>query len=132
MIWDVDPVLFSFGPLTIKWYGLLFATGFMLGTIIMTRIYRAEGKPEQEVNALLMYMMVATVVGARLGHCLLYEPEYYLSNPLQILFVWRGGLASHGGALGIMGCGSSRENAPRSRCCGFSIAFPYPQRWPVA
>ncbi|MDA0684857.1 MAG: prolipoprotein diacylglyceryl transferase [Bacteroidetes bacterium] len=101
MFWDIDPVLFELGPLSIKWYGLLFATAFLLGTAIMTRIYRTEGKPEEDIGTLTMYMMVATVVGARLGHCLFYDPGYYLSHPLEILQVWKGGLASHGGAIGI-------------------------------
>ncbi len=101
MIWDVDPVLFTLGPLTIKWYGLLFATGFLIGTAVMTRIYRLEKKPEDDVGSLLIYMMVATIVGARLGHCLFYEPGYYLANPIEILKVHQGGLASHGGAIGI-------------------------------
>jgi len=101
MEWNADPVLFTLGPLTVKWYGLLFAMAFVFGTSIMTSIYRKEGKPEEDVSSLLIVMMVSTIVGARLGHCLFYEPGYYLSNPLQILFVWRGGLASHGGVLGI-------------------------------
>ena len=101
MYWDIDPVLFELGPLSIKWYGLLFATAFLLGTVIMTQIYRIEGKPEGDIGTLTMYMMVATVVGARLGHCLFYDPGYYLSHPLEILQVWKGGLASHGGAIGI-------------------------------
>jgi prolipoprotein diacylglyceryl transferase len=99
--WNVDPVLFSLGPITIKWYGLLFASAFLVGTSIMTRVYRRELKPEEDIGTLLAYMMLATVVGARLGHCLFYDPEFYFSHPLEILKVWKGGLASHGGAIGI-------------------------------
>lgn len=100
-VWNADPVLFELGPLSVKWYGLLFATGFLVGYAIMSRIYRLESKPQEDLGTLLLYMMVATVIGARLGHCFFYAPGYYLSNPLEIVKVWNGGLASHGGAIGI-------------------------------
>jgi len=100
-VWNANPILFEVGPLSVKWYGVLFATGFLVGYAIMSRIFRLEGKPQEDLGDLLLYMMVATVVGARLGHCFFYAPEYYLSNPLDIVKVWEGGLASHGGAIGI-------------------------------
>lgn len=100
-VWNADPILFELGPLSVKWYGVLFATGFLVGYAIMSRIFRLEGKPQEDLGDLLIYMMVATIVGARLGHCFFYAPEYYLSNPLDIVKVWEGGLASHGGAIGI-------------------------------
>jgi phosphatidylglycerol---prolipoprotein diacylglyceryl transferase len=103
IIWNASPDLgFAIGSLAPRWYGLLFASGFFFGLLIMTRIFRAEGKPEPDLDALLLYMLVSTVVGARLGHCLFYQADYYLANPLEILKVWEGGLASHGGTVGIL------------------------------
>jgi phosphatidylglycerol---prolipoprotein diacylglyceryl transferase len=100
--WNVDPEIFSLGPLSIRWYGLLFALGFVLGQRILTKIYVAEGRTEKDVDIITLYMIIGTVLGARLGHCLFYEPEYYLSNPIEILKIWHGGLASHGATVGIL------------------------------
>lgn len=100
--WNVDPVLFHLGPLQIRWYGLLWALGFFIGYYVMQGIYRKEKMTEDSLFDLLMYMLVSTIIGARLGHCLFYEPEAYLSHPIDILKVWEGGLASHGGAIGIL------------------------------
>ena len=100
--WNVDPVAFSLGPLQVRWYGICWAVGFLLGYLLMSKVYKHEKMPEWSMDSLLLYMLVSTVVGARLGHCLFYEPEYYLSRPVEILKVWEGGLASHGGAIGIL------------------------------
>lgn len=86
--------------LTIRYYGLMFAFGFLFGYLILRRIYRREGMPDQELDKLAVYMFVGTILGARLGHCFFYEPAYYLANPKEVLMVWKGGLASHGGAIG--------------------------------
>ena len=100
--WNVDPVLFSLGNLQVRWYGLLWALGFLIGYFIMNQIYKKEKMSNDAMDKLLIYMLVSTIIGARLGHCLFYEPDYYLSNPLKMLAVWEGGLASHGGAIGIL------------------------------
>lgn len=102
ILWDMDPVLFTLGPLSIRWYGLLFMTGFLVGFFIMRSVFRREGKSETDLDPLLLYMMLGTVIGARLGHVLFYDPVYYLTNPADIPAVWKGGLASHGGAIGIL------------------------------
>jgi len=102
IIWEASPEIFSIGPLTVRWYGLLFAMGFLIGQQILVRIYKQEGKSEKDVDTLTVYMVISTVVGARLGHCLFYEPEYFLSHPIKILYIWEGGLASHGAAIGIL------------------------------
>lgn len=94
--------MFSIFGREARWYGLLFAGAFAFGQMVILRMFRAEGKPDKDVEAITIYMLVAVVLGARLGHCLLYEPEYYLSHPLEILKVWKGGLASHGAAAGIL------------------------------
>lgn len=103
-IWNIDPEIFTI-PLIdrpIRWYGLLFALGFMISQQILLYIYRKEGKPEKDVETLTIYMIVATILGARLGHVFFYEPDKYLSNPIDILKIWEGGLASHGAAFGIL------------------------------
>ncbi len=100
--WNADPVLFSLGSLQVRWYGLFWALGFLFGYLIMRKIYRREKMTDDSLDKLLIYMLVFTVVGARLGHCLFYEPDYYLSRPIEILKIWEGGLASHGGAIGIL------------------------------
>lgn len=100
--WDVSPDIFSIGPITIRWYGLLFAASFIVGYQLMMMIFNKEGKSEKDLNDLVWYMVAGTVIGARLGHCLFYAPEYYLAHPLEILMVWKGGLASHGSAIGII------------------------------
>jgi phosphatidylglycerol---prolipoprotein diacylglyceryl transferase len=101
LVWNIDPVLLQIGPLQLHWYGLLFAAGILAAYRAGVWSFEQAGGSREEASRLLGYVVVGTVVGARLGHCLLYEPGYYLSHPLEILAVWRGGLASHGGALGI-------------------------------
>ncbi|NLV18580.1 MAG: prolipoprotein diacylglyceryl transferase [Bacteroidetes bacterium] len=100
--WDVNPEIFRIGSFAIRWYGLLFASSFLFGYIIMLRIFRNENLSDALLDKLTIYMAVGTIVGARLGHCLFYEPAYYLAHPLEILMTWRGGLASHGAAIGIL------------------------------
>ncbi len=100
--WDVSPEIIALGPIHIRWYGLLFAASFLVGFQIMTKIFGKEKKSAKDLNDLLWYMLIGTVVGARLGHCLFYNPEYYLSHPLEIFMTWKGGLASHGAAIGIV------------------------------
>ncbi len=100
--WNVDPEIFRIGGIAVRWYGLLFALAFYFGYLIMSRIFKWEGVGEKKLDQLSIYMIVATVVGARLGHCLFYQPDYYLQNPWEILMIWKGGLASHGAAVGIL------------------------------
>lgn len=100
--WDISPEIFSIGPLHIRWYGLLFALAFVLGYQILSWVFKVEGKSQKKLESLTIILIIATVVGARLGHCFFYNPSYYFRNPLEILAVWEGGLASHGAALGIL------------------------------
>lgn len=97
--WNADPVLFSLGPLAVRWYGLAFAIGFTAGYAIVARMFRHEGAPEKWLGSLLGYIVVATVIGARLGHVFFYEWDYYSAHPEKILMIWEGGLASHGGTI---------------------------------
>ena len=100
-IWNADPILFSFGGIRIFWYGLLFATPIVLGTELVKWIHKREGKDVALVDTVFLYTFFGIVLGARLGHCLFYDPAFYLANPMKILAVWEGGLASHGGGIGI-------------------------------
>ena len=101
-VWDMDPVALEVGPLAIRWYGILFALAFVAGYHMMVVMSRAEGRDPAPLERLLTFAVVGTVVGARLGHCLFYEPEWYLAHPWEILKIWEGGLASHGGAVGLV------------------------------
>ena len=102
VVWDVNPYIFHIGNRPIAWYGLLWAMVFVIGYYIMRSIYKKEKLNDEQLDKLFIYMLVSSVVGARLGHCLFYEPSYYLSHPVDIFKVWEGGLASHGGAIGIL------------------------------
>ena len=102
VVWNASPELFSIGPLTVRWYGMMFAVGFLLGYNILGRIFRHEGAPEKWLGILLMWVVGATIIGARLGHVFFYEWSYYSQHPLEILYVWEGGLASHGGTVAII------------------------------
>lgn len=88
--------------MAVRWYGVLFALGFIFGYIILQRMFKMEGVPIKLLDSLTTYMIIGTIIGARLGHCLFYEPDYYLAHPMKILAVWEGGLASHGAAIGII------------------------------
>ena len=100
--WDVSPELFTAGPFHIRWYGALFATAFFTGYLLMRSIYRKEGKPEQDLGDLMVYAIVGALVGARLAHCIFYSPRFYAAHPLEVFEIWKGGLASHGGAMGMI------------------------------
>lgn len=101
--WTVDPIIFQSGGLRLGWYGVLFAVGLIVfGGTILSKMWKHENLTEKSFNQLVFYVLIATIVGARLGHCLFYEPSYYLANPVEILKTWEGGLASHGGVIGIM------------------------------
>ena len=103
IVWDVDPWLLkisdSFG---IRWYGVLFACAFLFGYIIFNRFFKKEGLSTEKLDQLTLYIALGTIIGARLGHCFFYDAAYYLQHPLEILQIWRGGLASHGASIGIL------------------------------
>ncbi len=102
VVWNADPILFNLGPLHIRWYGLMFAVGFWLGLNIVAKMFRHEGAPESWLGILLMWVMGATIIGARLGHVFFYEWDYYSVHPEKIIAFWEGGLASHGGTIAII------------------------------
>jgi len=101
--WDISPMLFHIGSLQIRWYGLFFALAFYLGYLVLEKqVFKREGVKIDVLDRLATYVVIGTVVGARLGHVLFYEPASYLADPLSILKIWQGGLASHGAAGGIL------------------------------
>jgi phosphatidylglycerol:prolipoprotein diacylglycerol transferase len=111
IIWNGSPEIFSVGPITLRWYGLLFALGFLVTQQILYYIHKQEGKPERDVEILTVYMAVATILGARIGHVVFYQPELIWQSPWSIFlpfefnpfrFTGLQGLASHGGAIGIL------------------------------
>ena len=100
--WDIDPQIFHFGFLQLRWYGLFFVGSFLVGLFVIKKIFKREGIDTKPLDDLLVYALLGAIIGARLVHCLFYEPDYYLSHPLEILYVWKGGLASHGGMIGVL------------------------------
>jgi phosphatidylglycerol---prolipoprotein diacylglyceryl transferase len=114
IIWNPRPQLIDFGSFEIRYYSLLFALGFVTGYMILTRIFKKLGKKQELLDILTVYMVLSTIVGARLGHCLFYEWSYYSQHPLEIILPFRGkignnfeftgfqGLASHGAGIGII------------------------------
>ena len=99
--WTANPNIIS-SPITVRWYGLMFAIGFLVGYEIVYRIFKHEGAPEKWLAPLFFYVVIATVLGARLGHVFFYDWSYYSQHPADILKIWEGGLASHGGTIGII------------------------------
>ncbi|MGE0078421.1 MAG: prolipoprotein diacylglyceryl transferase [Bacteroidales bacterium] len=100
--WNIDPEIFRLGPFAVRYYGLMWAIAFYLGYIVFNKFVKREGLSAEFLDSLTMYMVIGTVIGARLGHCFFYEPAYYLSHPFEIIKIWKGGLASHGAAIGIL------------------------------
>lgn len=101
IVWNADPVLID-SFVTVRWYGLMFAIGFWIGFNIVARMYKHEGAPEKWMGLLLIWVAAGTIIGARLGHVFFYAWDYYSEHPWKILATWEGGLASHGGAIGVI------------------------------
>src|SRR5574339_703246 len=112
IIWNTSPEIYSIGTFALRWYGLFFALGFLISQQILYYIYKKEGKPEKDVDTLTIVMVIATILGARLGHVIFYQPEIIWENPLGVLlpfefspkfrFTGLQRLASHGEAIGIL------------------------------
>ena len=98
--WNLDPVALTLGPVQIRWYGILFTAGLLLAIRLGTPLARTVGVTPEQDDSLVAWVVAGVVVGARLGHVLFYEPGKYLADPLSVLAVWHGGLASHGGVIG--------------------------------
>ena len=100
--WNVNPEIIRFGFIAVRWYGLLFASGFLVGAAIGHWIFKRENKSSDSLDRVILYMLIGTVIGARLGEVLFYNPSYYFSHPLEIFKIWKGGLASHGAGIGLL------------------------------
>lgn len=109
--WNPDVEIFKIGSFAVRWYSLMFVIAFVLGLQIMKKIFKREGVPLEKLDSLFIYTVVATLLGARLGHFLFYDPEFLFSHPLEVLlpvqfnpfrFTGYQGLASHGAAIGII------------------------------
>jgi prolipoprotein diacylglyceryltransferase len=100
--WSASPEIINIGPITLRWYGLLFASGFLVGLFIVKKMFIAEKAPEAWLDKAFMHIVLGAVIGARLGHVFFYDWEFYSNNLMEIPKIWRGGLASHGGAIGII------------------------------
>ncbi len=102
--WNASPEVFTIPGIDwpVRWYGLSWALAFIGSHFFMNRIFKKEGRTDKQLDLLTLYIVIATVLGARLGHCFFYDFSYYSKHPLEILKVWEGGLASHGGAIGIV------------------------------
>ena len=107
MTWDVNPDIIT-DPIRVRWYGVMFASGFLLAYPFIKRIFNHENVSIETLDKMVLYAMVATVLGARFGHVFFYGPYYtpdgtgYFDDPKTIFYVWEGGLASHGGAIGLI------------------------------
>ncbi|SNC67930.1 prolipoprotein diacylglyceryl transferase [Hymenobacter gelipurpurascens] len=102
ILWSPDPDITTIGPLTLRWYGLLFMSGFVVGTFILSHIYKSERTSPRWVDVITIYVLIGTVLGARLGHVFFYDWASYKDQPWEILKIWHGGLASHGATIGII------------------------------
>ena len=100
--WSVDPTFFTLFGLDIRYYGVLWAVAFMLGIYYFTKFCKHEGLPDRLVDSMFWCATILAILGARLGHCLFYEPEVYLADPVRILNIREGGMASHGAAIGFL------------------------------
>lgn len=100
--WNVSPVILDLGILQLRWYGILFALGFLLGLIMVRKMFEVEKAPEEWLDKAFVYIVVGGVVGARLGHVFFYQWDYYAQHLAEIPQIWKGGLASHGGAIGVL------------------------------
>lgn len=100
---QIDPIIFSIGPLAVRWYGMMYLLGFVGAYFIMGHVARLRNFPisKEQISDLLFYGVIGVVVGGRLGYTLFYNASYYLSHPLEIFYVWEGGMSFHGGLLGV-------------------------------
>lgn len=102
IIWDVNPVLFDIFGFEIRYYSISWMVGFMACIWMMNKMLKKEGLSPKITDSMFLYTFIATVVGARIGHCFFYEWSYYIQHPIEVLNLRQGGLASHGAALGLL------------------------------
>jgi phosphatidylglycerol:prolipoprotein diacylglycerol transferase len=101
---QIDPIIFSIGPIAVRWYGMMYLLGFVGGYFIMGYIAKLRKMPitQETISDLLFYAVLGVVIGGRIGYTLFYNTSYYLNHPVQIFYVWEGGMSFHGGLLGVV------------------------------
>lgn len=102
-IHNINPIFISFGPISIRYYGIIYALGFVIGYLFLQHLAKKKlikNLSPQKVEEYILFLMLAIVIGSRLGHFLFFHPSTFWTNPLEILMIWHGGLAFHGGILG--------------------------------
>ena len=101
---NIDPIAFSIGPLAVRWYGLMYLLGFAIGWWLGVRRIDRGMAPvtRRQMDDMIFYALLGVILGGRLGYVLFYKPGYYLSHPLEIFYIWQGGMSFHGGLLGVM------------------------------
>ena len=101
---QIDPIIFSIGPLAVRWYGMMYLLGFVGGYFVMCHVARLREYPinKEQISDLLFYGVIGVVAGGRIGYTLFYNANYYLSRPWEIFYVWEGGMSFHGGLLGVV------------------------------
>lgn len=103
VVWDFNPVFFSIGSFDIRYYGLMWVLAILGGMLFFDQVCKREGLPQKVSESIFVYGTLATILGARLGHCFFYEPGYFLAHPWAIITDFRnGGMASHGAAVGLL------------------------------
>ncbi|MFO7577889.1 MAG: prolipoprotein diacylglyceryl transferase [Pelovirga sp.] len=102
--WQIDPIIFAIGPVAVRWYGMMYLLSFIGAYFMMVHVSRLRRypQPRETVADLLFYAVIGVVAGGRLGYTLFYNPSYYLRHPLEILYVWEGGMSFHGGLIGVV------------------------------
>lgn len=102
LTWNIDPILLNLGPLEIRYYGVFFALGLYLAYTLARKMCSQKNLSLEKLDTLAVYLIIGLILGARLGHIVFYELDFYMANPERILQIWKGGLASHGAAIGTL------------------------------
>lgn len=100
---NIDPIIFSIGPLAVRWYGLMYLLGFVCAYLVISRFSARRGLElsKEQLSDMLFYAVIGVVLGGRIGYTLFYNSSYFLSHPLEIFYIWEGGMSFHGGLLGV-------------------------------
>ena len=101
---NIDPIIFSIGPLAVRWYGLMYLLGFVCAFLVISRFSARRGLEisKEELSDMMFYAVIGVVLGGRIGYTLFYNGSYFLSHPLEIFYIWQGGMSFHGGLLGVI------------------------------
>ena len=118
VIWDPSEVAFSLGSFDVRWYGLCWCIGLAMAYLVVMKLYQRQQIPPEKFESLFLYCFVGILVGARLGHCLFYEPGYFLSHPIEMVLPLR---ETPDGAWRFTGF-EVRRNKPLAACCSSRVS----------